>query len=102
MISLKFDTSATKTGEALTLGLRPEDLSASEGDFNFELKVILSEHLGGTSYLYGEYGQNDNFVVERPGNDRTRSGESVAVFTDAKSAYLFSADGKAFKRNVVM
>jgi ABC-type sugar transport system ATPase subunit len=102
VISLNFDTSGAKAGDSLTLGLRPEDLSGSEGDFNFELKVILSEHLGGTSYLYGEYGQNDNFVVERPGNDRTRSGESVAVYADAKSAYLFGSDGQAFKRDVEM
>jgi len=82
------------------MGLRPEDLSGLEGDFSFELKVALSEHLGGTSFLYGEYGDNDNFVVERSGSDRTKAGESVAVFVNASSAYLFGTDEQAFRRRV--
>ena len=99
-VGLNFDTSAANVGDKLTLGLRPEELSGAEGDFSFNLKVVLSEHLGGTSFLYGEYGDNDNFVVERPGNDRTRSGEEVSVAVNASSAYLFSSDEKAFKRRV--
>lgn len=101
-VNLNFDTSAANVGDKLTLGLRPEDLSGLEGDFSFELKVVLSEHLGGTSFLYGEYADNDNFVVERAGNDRTRSGEVVSVAVNASSAYLFGADEKAFKRRVTV
>jgi len=99
-VNLGFDTSAANVGDSLTLGLRPEDLSGLTGDFSFELKVALSEHLGGTSFLYGEYGGNDNFVVERSGSDRTKSGEAVAVSVNAKSAYLFGQDELAFKRRV--
>ena len=99
-VSLNFDTSAANVGDKLTMGIRPEDLSGLEGDFSFDLKVVLSEHLGGTSFLYGEYGGNDNFVVERSGNDRTRSGEVVSVAVNSSSAYLFASDEKAFKRRV--
>ena len=99
-ISLNFDTTGATVGDALTLGLRPENLSASEGDFSFELNVMLSEHLGGTSFLYGQYGDNDNFVVERPGHDRTKSGEVVTVAATTESAYLFAADESAFQRRV--
>jgi len=99
-ISLNFDTSTASVGDSLKLGLRPEDLSGLEGDFSFDLKVVLSEHLGGTSFLYGEYGDDDNFVVERSGSDRTRSGDSVSVYVNASSAYLFDANDQAFKRRV--
>lgn len=99
-VNLDFDTSTSSVGDILTLGLRPENLSDLEGDFSFELKVALSEHLGGTSFLYGEYGGHDNFVVERSGSDRTKSGESVSVAVNAKSAYLFDKDDLAFKRRV--
>ena len=99
-VSLDFDTSAASVGDVLMMGLRPEDLSSLEGDFSFELKVALSEHLGGTSFLYGEYGDNDNFVVERSGSDRTKSGESVAVSVNSKSAYLFDKNDQAFQRRV--
>ena len=99
-VSLNFDTSAASVGDKLTLGLRPENLSGLEGDFSFDLKVVLSEHLGGTSFLYGEYADNDNFVVERAGNDRTKSGEVVSVAVNASNAYLFASDEKAFKRHV--
>ena len=99
-VTLNFDTSAAHVGDVLTLGLRPEDLSGLEGDFSFKLEVALSEHLGGTSFLYGQYGDNDNFVVERAGSDRTRSGESVAVYVSAESAYLFDSNEQAFKRRV--
>lgn len=99
-VSLHFDTSAATVGDQLTLGLRPEDLSGEAGDFSFDLKVVLSEHLGGTSFLYGEYGDDSNFVVERPGSDRTQSGEVVSVAVNAASAYLFGVDERAFKRQV--
>jgi ABC-type sugar transport system ATPase subunit len=102
IVSLNFDTSNATVGDALTLGLRPENLSASEGDFSFDLKVVLSEHLGGTSFLYGEYGGNDNFVVERPGHDRTKAGEVVSVAVATESAYLFAEDESAFKRMVTV
>lgn len=100
IVSLNFDTSEAKVGDKLTLGLRPENLSDSEGDFSFELKVTLSEHLGGTSFLYGQYGDDDHFVVERSGSDRTKSGDVVTVAGLAESAYLFSSDELAFKRRV--
>ena len=100
LISLNFDTSHATVGDMLTLGLRPENLSDLEGDFSFELKVALSEHLGGTSFLYGQYGDNDNFVVERSGQDRTKAGEVVSVAVATESAYLFAADETAFKRRV--
>ncbi|MGB1311888.1 MAG: TOBE domain-containing protein, partial [Leucothrix sp.] len=101
-IDLSFDTSSAAVGDRLTLGLRPEDLSGLEGDFSFELKVALSEHLGGTSFLYGAYGDNDNFVVERSGSDRTQAGEAVAVAVNAKSAYLFDKNEQAFTRRVAV
>lgn len=99
-VSLSFDTSAASVGDDLTMGLRPEDLSGASSDFSFDLKVVLSEHLGGTSFLYGEYENNDNFVVQRLGNDRTRSGEVVSVSVNAASVYLFAADDCAFRRQV--
>ena len=99
-VNLNFDTSNASNGDKLMLGLRPEDLSGMEGDFTIDVKVALSEHLGGTSFLYGEYGDNDTFVVERPGSDRTNNGDVVSVAVSASSAYLFGADEKAFRRQV--
>jgi len=102
VVSLNFDTSSATVGDPLTLGLRPESLSGAKGDFSFDLEVALSEHLGGTSFLYGAYGDNGNFVVERPGSDRTKAGEVVSIAATAESAYLFAADESAFKRQVTI
>lgn len=99
-VTVHFDTSTAKSGDQLILGLRPEHLSGEEGDFSLNVKVVLSEHLGNTTFLYGEYGDNDNFVVERPGTDRTKSGDTVAIAVNVSNTYLFASDESAFQRQL--
>ncbi len=95
---LPVDASRAAPGDRATLGMRPEDLGGSTSDFELGMQVEVSERLGGTSYLYGSCHGLDNFVVQRPGLDDTRVGDTVSIPVRADACHLFDSDGHAFKR----
>lgn len=98
-VVVPIDSSRLSAGTPVTLGIRPEDLSAAQGDFTLKMHVDVAEQLGGTTYLYGSSSGLDNFVVERPGTDTARPGDSIDISVPADKCYLFSDDGIALRRS---
>ncbi len=98
--TMPINSAGASAGDAITLGLRPEDMQDNTGDFNLTMNVEVTERLGGTTYLYGKCCGLDNFVVERPGADMTRTGDTVTLNVAGSSCYLFDANGQAFRRLV--
>ncbi len=97
-IKAPIDTSGATTGDSLTVGLRPEDISPEENQNSLGLKVDVSENLGGRSYLYGAAHGMDNFVVETKGSIEKVGGESMTLYFASQDLHLFNAEGQAFKR----
>jgi len=96
IVQLPFDTQRAAAGSQVTIGLRPEDLNKSQGEFSLPLQVEVAERLGGTTYLYGSCSGVNNFVVQRDGVDTTTSGQQVDIAVDASTVHLFDNDGLAF------
>ena len=82
----------------VTVGVRPEDLSGSDGESQLTLSVDVLEQLGGTTYVYGRCAGVENFVVERAGSEAIRLATDLTVSIDANRCYLFDSEGIAFKR----
>ena len=100
-VSINVDASRAVAGSKATLGVRPEDLAADEGDFVLTLEVDVAERLGGSTYLYGRCSGLENFVVQRSGVDMNKPGDRVALKTSSAKCYLFGADGLAYHRNTM-
>jgi len=97
-INLPVNAAAGVAGSTITVGMRPEDLSGSSGDFSLDMHVDVAERLGGSTFLYGECAGLSNFVMQRPGLDDTRQGQDVAVHVKAENCHAFGDDGLAFPR----
>ena len=88
------------TGDAVTLGVRPEDLSvggATPGAATIDLDVYVVEPLGGETILYGHVGESRTLVVKTPGNSPVRNRESIPVQVVPGVCHLFDRGGKAVR-----
>ncbi len=95
--SIKMDVAPAYKGKAVEVGLRPEHLSidATGGD----LRVDLTESLGGVSYAYLESPAGDRIVVEERGDERVSAGQDVSLTFEPRRAYLFDAETEQRIRN---
>jgi len=93
------DASRATPGSSATLGIRPEDAGGESGDFSLPMQVDVAERLGGSTYLYGECAGMEHFVVQRPGMEPTRHGDSIVLNIPASSCYLFDEEGLAYQRS---
>ena len=97
-INIPVDAANGQVGSSVTIGVRPEDLSKTQGDFTLPVNVDVAERLGSSTYLYGRCGGMDNFVVQRAGLDATKSGDVVDIQITQADCHLFAEDGIAFPR----
>jgi len=88
--SISTEISAAYKGKPVEIGLRPEHLTidASGGD----LRVDLTESLGGVSYAYLESPAGDRIVVEERGDERVSAGQNVSLTFEPRRVYLFDAE----------
>ena len=88
--TIPMDIAAAYKGKAVEVGLRPEHLSidASGGD----LRVDLTESLGGVSYAYLESPAGERIVVEERGDERVNAGQNVSLTFEPRRVYLFDAE----------
>ena len=98
-LQVNIDTQAATIGSNVTLGLRPEDLSGSNGASTLTVKVDVLERLGGTTFVYGKCAGVDNFVVQRPGADPIKVDSTIDIQIPEDRCYLFNEEGFAFKRS---
>jgi multiple sugar transport system ATP-binding protein len=79
--------------DALTLGIRPEDIEVvpAESDYTFEAQVDVVEQLGDSTYAYVELAQN-TYTVTMPRNRRLSSGDNIALRFPEEFVHVFDRD----------
>jgi multiple sugar transport system ATP-binding protein len=93
------DASGAREGDAVKLGVRPEHLRAGDSANALATRVIFVESLGGMTYAYCTHPAVDEVltcVVE--GDRRLAAGTALALGVPPEKAYLFDAQGLAFRR----
>ena len=99
------DAARAKVGDKVTLGIRPEHFEAAaagQAGNVIATTVTFVESLGSTTHAYCDYpGAAETLVCELDGGTRLRNGAALALAIPASRAYLFDADGQAFRRHVV-
>ena len=99
------DAARASAGDKVTLGIRPEHFeSASTGQTQnvIATTVTFVESLGSTTHAYCDYpGVAETLVCELDGATRLKNGAALALAFSPARAYLFDANGQAFRRHVV-
>ncbi|HWP20870.1 MAG TPA: sn-glycerol-3-phosphate ABC transporter ATP-binding protein UgpC [Burkholderiaceae bacterium] len=101
VVEVAVDASPLPPGTPLTLGVRPEHLSAHAASASGSLKgvVQVAEHLGDTTYLYLEVAGAQGPVVVRADPDNPLAAGDVAhLGVPPARAYLFDAQGASLPR----
>ncbi len=89
-----------QVGDALTLGIRPNDLSADAGEIAISFTPEVIERLGSETVIYGATQGDVALCAVADGSVRMKAGEMRSLWLNPPDAHLFRADGSAFDRSV--
>jgi ABC-type sugar transport system ATPase subunit len=95
-IEMEVDGTKISVNETVKLGIRPEHVkeNTQNADLTIDLDIDVAEHLGGLTYLYGQF-EGSKLTIEVSGSNLTRNGESVKVGIKKEDCYLFNRGGEA-------
>jgi ABC-type sugar transport system ATPase subunit len=87
---------SAESGEAVTLGVRPEDLTLADAPAPATLhgQLILAEVLGATTHLHVEVGGR-RLIAAVPSGPAPAPGAAVNLSSDPHRLHLFAADGSS-------
>lgn len=91
---------ATKAGDQLTLGVRPEHLQESGGDGRLIGKALVVERLGGATYAYVKLDSGAMVTAEVDGNSHIKVDDQIQLGVRSETCHLFAADGLALAQSV--
>jgi len=93
------DASGARVGDAVKLGVRPEHLRAGEATNALATRVTFVESLGGMTYAYCTHPAVDDVLTcAVEGDRRLAAGSTLSLGVPPEKAYLFDAQGLAFRR----
>ncbi len=93
------DATRARTGDKVTLGIRPEHLRPGPGENALQAKVTFVDRLGGTNFVYFDFPKAEpSLTAEVPGHTRSHPGDVMTLHAPAEACYLFDAEGLAFTR----
>ena len=99
VIAAVAETTRLRPGAKLTLGLRPEHLTATSADAaQIDGEVIALEHLGSESYVHLACGNGEPLVLKSAGDTAIEVGQRVSVAVPPHACYLFDETGTALLR----
>ncbi|AZQ68192.1 sn-glycerol-3-phosphate ABC transporter ATP-binding protein UgpC [Silicimonas algicola] len=88
-----------KAGEAVTIGVRPEDLvPVPETDAVLIGEVTIAEQLGGETYVYVTLPDGQSATVEIKGQARVRPGDRLHLAFEDGKFHIFGSDEKVIRR----
>lgn len=90
-VTLPMDGFAHRTGQSVTLGIRPNDLQPAETG-PIHMDIVSVEQLGADSYLYGNLGDGTRVTVHNPGQTHVRGGDRIALGYLAPAVHLFDTE----------
>ena len=99
MVEASVNASASKPGDAVTLGIRPEHLTLSRADDGIAATVALIEWLGNMRFAYlATEVADEPLIMQLAPHDDVKEGLPVKVVAAPQHCYLFDGRGQAFQR----
>jgi multiple sugar transport system ATP-binding protein len=93
-ISVPIETGTARSGDAVTLGIRPEGLHIDPTG-PMTATVTLVERLGGLTLLHVKAAGDQAMTVQIEGSDPTRVHEEIKLAIDPAACHLFDKAGQA-------
>jgi multiple sugar transport system ATP-binding protein len=90
---------ATKVGDKLTLGVRPEHLQEGSGDGKLTGTALVVERLGGATYAYVKLDNGTMITAEVDGNSHIRVNDPIQLGVRSQTCHLFGSDGLALAQS---
>ena len=94
-LTLPVEGGALREGERVTLGVRPEHVAAGPAERGLAGEVLVTERLGGATFLHVRLADGTEAIVQAPGDSRVRLHERVGLGFDPARCHLFDAQGRA-------
>jgi alpha-glucoside transport system ATP-binding protein len=95
--SVPVRTGEKDRGSTVRLGVRPEDLTPTEGDWFVQGVVEIVEGLGETTLLHIDGGDEAAPIIAKlPGIHRIERGQTIRLAAAPEKLHLFDAQGKSF------
>jgi len=91
-VAVDRETLSGATGDRVTVGIRPEDLTVSTTGTGLQTTVELVEELGADGYLYGSTevnGEKIEMVVRVDGRDHPVAGDKIALLPIEHHIHVF-------------
>lgn len=85
-------------GDTVSLGIRPEHLTASESVGTLPATVFVSEELGESHLLHCKLSDGSIIVIRSSGESGSQTGDSISIVMESSLCHVFDGDGKAFLR----
>ena len=86
-------SSLVSINETVKLGIRPEHAKENIQEAGITLDLDIAEHLGGLTYLYGQF-EGHKITIEVSGSNLTRNGEQIQAGIKKEDCYLFNRNGE--------
>jgi len=103
LLAASVDGAGLAPGQAVTLGIRPEHVTAAgQADQTLAGPVDFVERLGTATYVYLQHGPGELFVAAEPGDSHTRPGAVLELGVPADAMHLFDQQGDALRRTVAL
>ncbi|MDQ7733047.1 sn-glycerol-3-phosphate ABC transporter ATP-binding protein UgpC [Halomonas sp. SpR1] len=97
-LDLPQDAQQRQSGEALTLGIRPEHLCLAAPTDSNCFDIVNVEYLGNEVYVYLEPKQGDTLLIHRSeAPSQWKEGQQVSLAADWEKVHLFDDSGTALK-----
>ncbi len=93
-IAVPVETGSVRTGDMVTLGIRPESLHIKSSG-PVAATVSLVERLGGLTLLHVKAESGQEMTVQIEGSDPTRAQEQIRLAIDTTACHVFDGDGQA-------
>ncbi len=101
-LALPGDAAQLQVGDAVTIGIRPEQLSAEipppAGRFTLEVTVQLIEHLGDVVYAHGVTPSGAALTARAPHDTELHAGSTALLSFAQADVLVFDAAGRAIWR----
>ena len=94
-VTLPVAFGAAQKGDAVEVGIRPENLSLGQG---LTMKLRVLERLGGTAISYGVTQSGQKICAAIAGDSPVREGEDIGLTFAPSDAHVFDSAGRVMRR----
>ncbi|MBE9607231.1 sn-glycerol-3-phosphate ABC transporter ATP-binding protein UgpC [Acetobacteraceae bacterium H6797] len=95
-ISVPVKSGGLRIGDTATLGIRPENLRVEEAG-PLSGKVLLTEHLGGLTYVHVKLKSGETVIMQSEGSEPLRPGDELNLAFVFETCQVFHQDGQALE-----